>query len=145
MAEKPSIFVMRRGPFLAPMTPADASALDKLPIGKALRVDVRQPRSVPHHRLYWSMLALVCDNLDGLTTEALHGLIKLRTGYAVEIRTKRGVERVPGSIAFDKMDQGEFRAFFDKAIAFVNAEIIPGIGSLELEREARLMLGEVAA
>lgn len=144
--ERPPIFVQRRGSFLVPQAPIDSELLDGFPSGKPLRVAITQPRSVPQLRLYWSMLRLVADNMETeVTTEALHGWIKMRCGVSVAIPLRSGaVDQVPGSVAFDKMDQEAFGRFFDRAMDLVVEHLIPGLGKADLSREARLMLGEAA-
>lgn len=144
--ERPPIFMQRRGSFLVPQAPIDGELLDAYPAGRALRVAVTQPRSVPQLRLYWSMLRLVADNMSAeVTTEALHNWIKMRCGVSAAIPLKSGkVDFVPGSVAFDKMDQEAFGRFFDRAMDLVVEHLIPGLGKPALEREARLMLGEAA-
>lgn len=144
--ERPPIFVQRRGAFLVPQAPIDGELLEAFPAGKPLRVAITQPRSVPQMRLYWSMLRLVADNLDSeVTTEALHSWIKMRCGVTAAIPLRSGqVEYVPGSIAFDKMDQDQFGRFFDRATELLVEHVIPGLSKPHLEAEARAMLGEAA-
>lgn len=144
--ERPPIFVQRRGAFLVPQAPIDGELLEAYPAGKPLRVAVTQPRSVPQLRLYWSMLRLVADNMESeVTTEALHNWVKMRCGVSAAIPLRSGaVDYVPGSVAFDKMDQDTFARFFDRAVTLIVEHLIPGLGKSELEREARIMLGEAA-
>lgn len=144
MSERPEILMVRRGSFLQPAAPVDSVALEAYSAGKPLKVRITQPRSIQQNRLYWSMINLVCENVDqALTPDALHEWVKLRCGVTVQIQLKSGkVDTVPGSIAFDKMSQPEFRAFFDRAKDLLVEHVIPGLGRATLEREARLMLGE---
>lgn len=146
MSERPPILMVRRGSFLAPLAPADSAALEKLPAGKRLKVKVTQPRSLLQHRLYFTMLDLVADNLDqDVTGDHLHEWMKLKVGCCKPVKQRNGeIVWVPGSIAFEKMGQPEFQAFFDKAKRLLVEHIIPGLRSEDLEREARLMLGEAA-
>lgn len=141
--ERAPIFMQRRGVFLQPEAPIDGEMLERYPANKRLKVVLTQPRSVPHLRLYWSMLRLVVDNLDTpVTTEALHEWVKLRAGVSVAIPLRNGqVDHVPGSVAFDKMDQHEFNAFFDRAMGLIVEHLIPGLSKGALEAEARAMLG----
>lgn len=88
---------------------------------------------------------MICDNLDGVRPETLHDLIKLRIGHVHVVKTARGLEKLPGSIAFGKMDQGEFKAFFDKAAAFITTEVVPGLKREDLDRRLGELLGETAA
>jgi len=144
VSERPPIRCQRRGFFLIPVAPMDSDALARFPSGKDLSVRVTQARSVPQHRLYWSMLTLVADNLDQpINAEALHEWIKDKLDYVDLVRQRNGTTvRVTRSIAFDKMQQPEFREFFDKAVTMLIEHIIPGLDSEALEREARAMLGE---
>lgn len=147
MSERPPIACERRGSFLVPCAPMDSDQLMRFPTAKRLSVRVTQPRSVPQHRLYWSMLTLVADNLDQpITADDLHEWLKLKLGYARPVRQRNGeIVYVARSIAFDKMEQAEFREFFDKAVSMLIEHIIPGLKVADLEREARAMLGEQAA
>lgn len=142
--ERAPIIMQRRGAFLVPQAPIDGEMLEAFPAGKPLKVAVTQPRSIKAHRLYFAMLKLVADNLDGpATKEALHEWVKLRTGVSVAIPLKSGkVDIVPGSIAFDKMSEDEFRVFLEAAKTLIVEHLIPGMSKPALEHEARVMLGE---
>lgn len=144
MSERPVILMQRRGTFLVPEAPMDSEALSRYPSGARLRVTVTQPRSIQQHRLYWAMLALVVDNLDQpVTAEALHEWVKLKLGHVSQIKLRSGeIVEVPASVAFDKMDQAAFRDFFDRAVTLLTEHVIPGLRKADLEREARLMLGQ---
>lgn len=146
MSDTPTIIMQRRGTFLVPEGPIDGEALAKYPAGKPLKVRLSQARSLPMMRLYWSMLQLVSENLDQpVSAETLHEWLKLKLGVSNQIKLRSGeIVSVPGSIAFDKMEQPEFRAYFEAAKALLVEHIIPGLNSSALEREARLMLGEAA-
>jgi hypothetical protein len=138
--------VIRRGTFLVPEAPIDGELIEAFPAGKPLRLSITQPRSIPQMRLYWSMLRLVADNLDStVTTEALHNWIKMRCGVSAAIPLRNGeTDYVPGSIAFDKMDQDQFQAFMDRALDLIVGHLIPGLAKPTLEAEARAMLGLAA-
>jgi hypothetical protein len=144
MSERPPMMMVRRGAFLAPLTPADGEELERLPVAKPLKVKVSQGRSNPQLRLYWSLLGKVTENLDqDITPDDLHEWLKLKLGYTKPIRLRSGeIAEVPASIALDRMEAPEFNAYFDAVKALVTEHIIPRVGSAALEREARAMLGE---
>jgi hypothetical protein len=147
MSERPPILVQRRGEFLIPQAPVDGERIRDLPAGKALKVVVSQPRrSNPQLRLYWSLLGIVCENLDQpLQPEDLHEWLKIKLGHVTHVRQRNGeIVGVPKSIAFDKMEHGEFTVYFDRVKALIVEHLIPGLNSATLEREARAMLGEAA-
>ena len=145
MADRAPIMLIRTGEFLRPAAPIDGEMLRELPAGKLLKAVISQPRrSSPQNRLYRSLLAVVVSNLDQpVTADDLHEWLKRRLGVTSEIRLRNGqVETVTRSVAFDKMEHGEFTAFFNSAKDLIVTHIIPGLNSAALEREARAMLGE---
>lgn len=147
MSDRPPILVQRRGDFLVPQAPVDGERIRELPAGKALKATITQPRrSSPQNRLYWSLLGIVCENLDqDVQPEHLHDWLKLKLGLTTPIRQRNGeVVHVPRSIAFDKMEHGEFTAYFDRVKTLIVTQLIPGLNSAALESEARAMLGEAA-
>lgn len=147
MTDKAPIMMVRRGDQLHPLTAFDGESLRAYPAGKPLKVEPRMPRrSSPQNRLYWSLLRLVCENLDQPTTpKALHVWLKLKLGVVEAVPLRSGkIDYVPSSTAFDAMDHGEFTAYFSAAKALITDQIIPGINSEALEREARAMLSEAA-
>lgn len=146
MTERPDIYMVRRGGFLAPLAPMDADALERFPRSTRLKVKITQPRNVGRHRLYWAALQLVRDNMDDPPSlDALHAAVKIKLGYVKPIRFRNGeTVMIPDSVAFDAMDEATHREFFDRFAAFVRESLIPGLNSKAFEEEARAMLGEAA-
>lgn len=91
---------------------------DRYAPGTDLRSKFAQPRSLPHHRLYFAVLMEVVEATGlWLTAEDLHEALKLHMRMVREVRMLHGEIRfVTRSIEFTKMDQGEFRRFFDHAM-----------------------------
>lgn len=146
-SEKPEIMVLRRGDQLHPLTAFDGETIRQFPAGKPLRIDPKMPRrSSPQNRLYWSLLRLVCDNLDSpVTPQALHTWLKVKMGVTETIPLRNGeVAVVPGSTAFDSLEHSEFTAYFTAVKALIVEHIIPGANSEAFEREAMAMLKEAA-
>jgi hypothetical protein len=115
--------------------------LDEYPQG-VCKVKATRPRRRKPHGLYWGILAIVADNCD-FDTDQLHQLVKHATGYSKNVQRKNG-ERITlyGSIAFDAMDNDEFRVFLDNALAFIADEILPAVDPNALLSEARTMCGK---
>jgi hypothetical protein len=145
MSERPAIMCVRRGDFLQPLTPLDSELIRAHPAGKPLKLQITQARrSGRQMRLYRAFLTLVADNLEGdVTPDALHEWMKLRLGLveAVPLRSGR-VDLVPKSVAFDKMEHGEFTAFFAGVKRLVLEQLIPRANCEAFEREALAMIGE---
>ena len=76
---------------LTGFSPADRGSEEiarRYGVGTILRADIKKPRNARHHRLYWSMLALICDNLNGVRPETLHALITVSYTH-LTLPTKR--------------------------------------------------------
>lgn len=111
----------REGMQLRPFGAESASVFAKIPFGKVVRVDVKQPRNGAHHRLYWTLCNRIADGV-GCESEDISHILKLRTGHVRIVKTKKGLEEVPRSISFASMDQMQFRSFFDKCVVVIETE-----------------------
>jgi hypothetical protein len=130
---------MRRTPRgFEPVAEFDVEAMERYAIGSTVEVSVRQRRSSPHHRLYWSVLSKVVENCeDWSSAEQLHDAIKLQLGYTERMKTIDGrIAWCASSTAFGRMDQGEFRVFFDHAMGAISEFVLPGVDPVALVREA---------
>lgn len=140
MSKRP-LFFRRTLRGLEPSDRGAEDAVSKISIGDVVRADIKRPRNTRQHRLYWALLGAVADNLpDDVTAEVLHDVVKLRTGHYTVVRTRRGEVQIPGSIAFGKMDQAEFDAFFERVLKLMDTDIIPGIGSEALREHVHEMV-----
>ena len=136
--DRAPIFMVRtRQGTLAPASSFDAERLDAIAIGAQVEVTIKQRRSSPQNRLYWSILSKVVDNIDGYqTSEALHEALKLHLGYTEKLQTITGqVVWRPMSTAFAAMDAQEYRVFFDRAMDVLASML--GVDPLSLLDEGR--------
>lgn len=88
------------------------------PIGNMVAVEVKRGRSVAMNGMYWAALGEVINSgtTKYATPEHLHDAIKMELGYySPMIRMSGDIVLVPDSTAFDKMKQGDFNAFFERA------------------------------
>lgn len=108
--------------------------LCELPQGKRLKVKITVDRSGPHHRLFFAMLGM-CAEGCGRSTEDLLDAIKLATGHVRKVRYRGAIVDVPASIAWAKLDQKGFAAFFAQAVAAIEEEL--SIKAPDLMRELR--------
>lgn len=115
--ERPVYGFVRRGDTLVPEFDYDLSALQSVRQGETVRVEIKQFRNASRNRAYWAMLHEMVEATDCvLSPERLHEVIKLETGVVDLIRLPNGMTvAIPGSIAFDKMSEEEFVAFFKAA------------------------------
>ena len=132
----------RRGETLVPADRMAAEDLAKLPLGRPVAVEAKRARSVQHNRLFFALLRKVVENMDGVTENALRSWLKVQLGYVEHMPLGFGRSyAAPSSMSFDAMPQDEFNAFFDKSVALICSEVIPGLGKPELLAEVEAMLG----
>tara|TARA_R110000824_G_scaffold132271_10_gene294689 strand:- start:2106 stop:2522 length:417 start_codon:yes stop_codon:yes gene_type:complete len=122
-------------PVLAPNCVDAVEWLKKTKLDQGVLIDPRRPRNIKHHRKLFALLNLAVDNWPvDITTHALLGLIKIRTGHADPVESAEGVVWIPRSINFESMDQTEFDPFYEKAIQLIALAL--GVDVADLEREA---------
>ena len=119
-----------------PMTvlkPSTRHAAEKLEeLQGQVRVAITQPRNLGHNALYWVILGQVMDNAEFKTistTEALH--FNLKSIYAYDHRPDLLIEFNYGEVqfravstSFDKMDQQDFKLYFDWAMDFLQKKVM---------------------
>ena len=137
------IFVRRTLHGLEPTDAAGTDVLRHIPQGEILKAKITRPRNVKHHRLFFKMLQVVWQNQERFATvDALLGALKVYMGHCDFIQSKQGMVALPRSISFGKMDQTEFREFFDRAVDVVCREVIPGLHKDDLLAEVMEMVGD---
>lgn len=130
---------------LRPADDASLESLNKLKHGELVTVEVKRPRNAAHHRLYWALISLVWENLDQErypSAEDLHAAVKIAAGLRTRIVLPSGeIGFIPGSIAFHKMSQADFDAFYNTVCDLMSKHFLPGVTSDELKREVQQMIG----
>lgn len=137
-------------PALEPMDDSGADALRSLPVGATVKVKLSRPRSLPHHRWFWALCALVAENSER-TPEEVATLLKLATGHRDTLPLKADhcphcggevdkVAYIPKSIAFAKMDETEFAEFTKRCVQVVVTRLLPGVEAPILRAEIEAML-----
>lgn len=128
---------------LRPADEAGRDALAKIGNGEIVTVEVKRPRNVRFHRKYWALVNLVFENMDRYPSpDDLHAAIKIAAGLRTAIQLPDGtMGYIPGSIAFHKMGQSEFEAFFDRVCDLVAAHFLPGVTSEALKAEVEDLIG----
>ena len=111
---------------------------------KALQTSIKAPRDQGRHRYYWALLGKVRENLPepyDMSLETLHDVVKMGAGCTRVVRLPNNVlYELPGSIAFGAMEEGEFREFMDRALAYIVRDLVPGMDSAALENEVLEMM-----
>ena len=116
-------------------TPWVEEMLSQFAIGSEVEVRIMQRRSLPQLQLYWVILHLCVSNSEDKygRAEDLHDALKIALGYSRRVPVIGGNEVIilPGSISFGKMTQGDFKVYFDRAMAQLDAAGYPVIEYLK--------------
>ncbi len=112
------ILMTKAGSALIPYDAVGMDEFDLIHDGAQVKVKITQPRNLAHYRMWSALLKATFDALDYFRTlDEPHDAIKLAIGHSEERRTISGETYfMPRSIAFSKMDNLAFRAFFDRAV-----------------------------
>lgn len=125
---------------LVPSSDSAREVLAGIPVGSTLSVDVSRPRNIRFHRLYWALCGTIADSI-GANRESVSDVLKLRSGHFAVIQTANERYRVPRSISFAKMAEGEFKTFFEKCCQVIVEEFLPHMKSGELMSDIEKMVG----
>jgi hypothetical protein len=127
------------------LQPDDSSMIAGIKNGEAVWVEIKRPRNIKHHRLYWGLIAKVHENISHErypTTAFLSDVIKVAVGECKPFEMADGsIAMIPGSIAFSKMSQDDFSRFFNRVCDVVCTRILPGLEAGQLKNEISQMVG----
>lgn len=130
---------------LRPVDQSGEDALRKIGQGAIVSVEVKQPRNLRHHRMFFALMTIVWEQMDQdryPTVEDLVAAIKISAGLRTRIELPDGTWGfIPGSIAFHRMDQSAFAEFYDRVCDLISRHFLPGVTSAELRNEVELMIG----
>ena len=129
--------LFRKG--LGCLSPADARAeqfLARVKFGDLVQLEAKRPRNIAHHAKFFAMLQLIFENQSSYkSVDDILDAFKFAVGHTKKIKTRRGIIEVPLSISFASMDQDQFNEFYDKAMDFMCAEVVPGLQKEDLAKE----------
>lgn len=122
------------------------AVIDAIPAGELLRAETTRPRNPRFHRLFFGLISLVFKNTTRYKSpEVLREIVTIGAGHCdisiIKVDGQVFVHHVARSIAWSKMEEDEFRQFWNRAVDYIIAEILPGAGRASLEHEVFLMLG----
>lgn len=130
---------------LRPVDAAGEEVLRKIGQGELVEVEVKRKRNIRHHRMFWALMTIVWEQMDTArypTTEDLVAAVKIAAGLRTRIELPNGdVGFIPGSIAFHKMDQSAFDAFYERVCDLIAQHFLPGVTTEELRFEVETMIG----
>lgn len=127
--------LIKSGHALVPRTQAAWAEFERLPAGP-LMAEVKVPRNIKFHRLYWAMCTFIAEALNAgpasreWDQEAVSDRLKIVTGHVEVFDLPPSLARLhgtgkavrPASISFAKMDDAAFHRFVEASIAYVLTE-----------------------
>jgi hypothetical protein len=140
------VFLRKQGGRLVPAWAHDADLLARVPEGTVVSTALRRPRRPRHHRWWWALMTKVADSHPFYaSSEQVCDHIKFRLGMVdttvVVVGEDVHTMMRPQSIAFESMGQDTFKAFCEKGLDIICAEILPGVEREDLRREIDAMIG----
>lgn len=126
---------------LEPVDEAGRDVLRGLQNGAIVKVDVKRPRNVQHHRKFYALCNLVYENQEHYgSVEHVVAALKVAIGHCDFIQTPAGMCAIPKSIAFHNMDQTAFNDFYEKCVAVIVTKFLPGVSRADLQEEILQMV-----
>lgn len=139
------LFMRRVGDHLAPIDAGGEAVLAAVPDDAVVKVELKRPRNLGHHRKYWALLNAVYPHQELYPTlDSFAAAMKVATGLAEPVRLPNGtLIFCTGSIAFGRMDQAAFEQFYRRAVNVVLTRILPGVDAAHLEAQVlEILQGE---
>lgn len=116
------LYVVRKDNALYPEGDESIGVLARIPFGKTLRCDIKQPRNVRHHRLFFALCKRIADGI-GSDPNNVRDVLTIAAGHYSLVKTKRhGDLKLPKSISFASMDQTQFTEFFERCVKTIYEE-----------------------
>ena len=137
------IFLTKGMHALVPYDEKAMDALGALKMGDVVRVTgITKPRNPRHHRLYWKLASVVCENTDKFEDpEQLHFMLKVAIGHVRQYIDRRGkVYYEPKPTNFASMDQVAFSDYYDRCLKVICTKILPGVDSDQLRSEVEELI-----
>ena len=136
-----TILMQKRLGALRPFDDEGGETLQRIAEHEVIKVTYTRPRNIKFHNKFFAMLGIILKNQDHYKSmDELKQVCKLRIGHVHVVQTPQGEERWPKRMNFASMDETEFSAFYDRAVDWVLAEVIPGLQRQHLSEEVEAEL-----
>lgn len=95
----------------------DIEIAKQFKMGKMYKVKISADRNSKHHRKFFAILRLVVNNSkDFQNTDMLLSWLKIKAGITYTVKIGGDICLFPKSISFDKMNQIEFKKFYNRSL-----------------------------
>lgn len=135
-----TLLLVREGTRLGAADPVSLEAIQAMAHGEQVVAEIKRARNPAHHRKFFAFLKLLLDNQEKYSSiEDILNAVKIGVGHCtwgtVWLRGVPVQVAIPKSIAFANMGQARFEKFYNAALDYSVAEIIPGLDKSTLENQ----------
>lgn len=135
---------------VAALVPSDEDSeawLKRRKFGDAVALEAVGVRNMERLNLYWVLCGLVAENHADLTSkDAVDEALKVLGGHFSAWITElpdgsKLIIRKAKSIAVANMKEADFEAYFERCLALIGSELLPGADIEEMRKEAYVRSG----
>lgn len=135
--------VTQRG--LVPVSAWDAEQIDRYPMGSVVEVELHLPQSSKQARKLRWIVGLVASNTDEYANgDALMTALKYRLKHVRSVTLMGGGMNLEAR-SLDDFDGPGLNQFFEQCMEVISTEVIPGLDTKKLAREASNRVGNFDA
>jgi|TARA_R100000544_G_scaffold34719_3_gene21657 hypothetical protein len=115
--------------------------------GRIVMIRSHAARNGKHHRLLWAVAGLIAENSEHYDdAEHVVEQLKLATGHVkrvwYDVPGLGRIQQIRGaSIAYESMSQEDFSAWFEKALIYIQSDMLPGVETETIRKEITEALG----
>lgn len=121
------IILRKQKSMLAATDDTSREVLAKIKDGQEVTAEIKRPRRIRHHRLFFAILKFVVEHTDLESIETAKSALKVATGEVDPI-----IDAMTGktffilrSIAWEAKGQDEFEDFFNRAVEVITTRWMP--------------------
>ena len=134
-----------------PLDDIDWEQKKQLKLGSDVKIRITMPRNIKFHRKFFALLNITFENLPEKIQEEknidsvdrLLQLIKIHLGYYDVVKVGESNVLNLHSISFAKMDETEFRHFYDLAVNDILRYFLQGTNRNDLLQEVDAFIGKI--
>ena len=121
---------------LVPLYPSDYDNKRKLKLGETYEAEIKNPRNIRFHRLFFALLNIGHENTDlDMPFETYRHYMIIKAGFFKAYQTSKGLYYEPDSISFSSMSEEQFHEVYDRVLD----KIIKDIGATKEDIEDQLI------
>jgi len=95
----------------------DSEKYNKVPLGADVKCEYVKGRNYQNHKRYFAFIKILFDSQEKFKDETVfRQFLQVRAGYGIPITINDLTMIMPDSIAYERLDESEFRKLFSRVI-----------------------------